>query len=350
MKKTNKVLALLLAATMTVGMSFSAFATDNQNASFNKTYKATNADTSSPAETFTFRFEADKVEGNSALSKANMPSISDATASYTAGEVTTAGVQKTVEVALSSVTWPGVGVYYYKVTEVAGTTAGVKYDNATAYLKVTVANDTTSGTYYVAFVTLNLEDANEDGVTDSKTGGFTNEYQAVKSLDIGKTVTGNFGDKTKYFKVNVTLTGESNKTYQDSYTVTGGTKIENGTEECTSSTITIGKMASFYIKNGETIHIANVPYGVIYTVAEDDYTTSDGYDAAKYSVNGETATTTSVSGEKVDSATESVQITNNKGGTIDTGIVVDNAPYVILAAVAVLGLAMVVAKRHNIEK
>lgn len=336
----KKLAALLLAGVMCLGMSTSVFAIDNTNASFTKTYKATNADTSSPVETFTFKFEADKVEGNSALSKTDMPTIENATAFYEAGGATTEGAQKSVDVALSSVTWPGVGVYYYNVTEVAGTTAGVVYDKATAYLKVTVANDTTSGTYYVAFVTLNLADADKNGITDTKTGGFTNEYQAVKSLDIGKTVTGSFGDKTKYFKVTVTLKSESGKTgYADSFAVTGGSYADN------PSSIKLDTATEFYLKDGETIHIANVPYGVTYTVAEDDYKTSDGYDAAKYSVNGGTETTTSVSGEKVDSATESVQITNTKGGTIDTGINMDSIPYMVIFGVVVLGAALVVGKK-----
>ena len=61
MRKMKKALATVLAATMVMGMSSTAWATveepkTGQNASFTKTYKITNAGTANPEETFTFTF------------------------------------------------------------------------------------------------------------------------------------------------------------------------------------------------------------------------------------------------------------------------------------------------------
>ena len=55
-----------------------------------------------------------------------------------------------------------------------------------------------------------------------------------------------------------TYTGE----YGDAYAVSGGSNENN------PSSIVIGTPTTFYLKDQETISIANLPYGVTYTVAE----------------------------------------------------------------------------------
>lgn len=334
----KKFLSIMLALVFVLSMSTVAFAADNQNASFTNTYKITNEGTSNPAETFTFTFTADHVtDSNTDLGVSDMPTIANSTVAYDADTATT-DLQKSVDVVLSTVDWPGVGVYYYKVAETAGTTAGVTYDTASAWLKVTVAYDEGTHTYYTAFVTLSLDDKNpEDGITDVKTGGFTNEYSAG-SLAISKNVTGNMGDKSAYFAVKVTLTGETGKTYAASYNVSGGSYQNN------PATIAIGTETTFYLKNAETITISNLPYGVTYTVVEDDYTTkaNGAYDEASY--------TFSDSAKKIDSASDSVTITNNKGTVVDTGIAVDSMPYFLLLAVACVGLFLFFSKKRMMRE
>lgn len=330
----KKLLSVILALVMILSLSTVAFAATNQDASFTKTYKLTNADTSNPTETFKFMFTADHVtDSNNNLGANQMPAIPDASVEYSEGSANVDGLKKDVAVALANVTWPGVGIYYYKVNEVAGTTAGVTYDGTTAYLKVTVAYDEGTHTYYTAFVTLNLADNDRDGQTDEKSGGFTNEYSAG-SLAISKNVTGNMGDQNAYFAVKVTLTGEDGKTYKDSYPVTGGTYPDN------PETISIGSATTFYLKHDETITIGNLPYGVTYTVVEEDYTAAEkgGYDPASYDFSD--------TEKKIDSAADTVKITNNKGATVDTGIVLDSMPYVLLLAVAAMGLAVLLTKKR----
>ena len=331
----KKIISFALALILALSMSTVAFAANNQDASFNKTYKITNEGTSNPEETFTFTFTADRVtDSNNNLGVSDMPAIANSTISYDAGTATVAGLQQTVNVALSDVKWPGVGVYYYQVKETSGNTAGVTYDSATAYLKVTVAYDEGTNTYYTAFVTLNLADENGDGITDNKTGGFTNVYSAG-SLSINKIVTGNMGDQSAYFAVKVTLTGEADKTYLDSYSVTGGSSEKN------PSTIAIGTETTFYLKHDDTITISNLPYGVTYTVVEDDYTSQEkgAYQAARYEFS-DTA-------QKIDSASDTVQITNEKSTTVDTGINMDSMPYILLLAVAFVGLFVFVSKKRE---
>ena len=352
MRKMKKALATVLAATMVMGMSSTAWATveepkTDQNASFTKTYKITNAGTANPEETFTFTFTpVSLTESNANLKKSDMPKIDDATTTFGAGTATKDGLKQTVDVALKDIVWPGVGIYIYDVAEIAGNTAGVKYDPTVAKLKVTVAYDQGTDTYYTAFCTLSLADEDpKDGITDVKTGGFTNEYSAG-SLAISKTVTGNMGDQSAYFKVTVTLNGEEGKNYAESYTVSGGSFAGDGTIPANPTSITVGAQADFYLKHGETITIANLPYGVTYTVVEDDYTdgTKGGYDTAIYDCSDKNDV------KIIDTAKETVDITNNKGVTVDTGITLDSLPYIMILAVAALGMVGFVAKKRKEEE
>lgn len=329
----KKLLSLALALILVLSMSTVAFA-ENQDASFSKTYKITNPETINPAETFTFTYTAYQItDSNKNLTVAQMPAIPASTVEFGAGKATTVGFVQSVNVALSEVQWPGVGVYYYEVKETAGSTAGVAYDGTTAYLKVTVAYEESTNTYYTAFVTLNLADENNDGITDSKSAGFVNEYSAG-NLSIKKTVTGNMGDQSAYFEVYVTLTGVTGETYADSYEVTGGSYTDN------PKTIKIGERTTFFLKHNDTITIKNLPYDVTYTVEEKDYTAeaNGGYDAAKYEFSDNAML--------IDTDSDNVTITNNKGTVVDTGISMDSLPYVMLLAVACIGMVAFVSKKR----
>lgn len=333
----KKFMSLLLALLLVASLGSAAFAEADKDASFGKTYKLENADTTSPAETFTFKFSngqvTDAAEGTVA------PEIPDATVSFAGGEASAdTGFTKDVSVALSSIHWPSVGIYTYDVKEVPGSTPGVTYSNDTLKMKVTVAYDDQTQTYYTAFVTMSLVDADGDGQTDVKTGAFENTYSAG-SLAVTKTVTGNMGDRDKYFAIKVTLTGEAGKTYQNPYTVSGGSKLTDGTAAGTTTSISVdGKSHTFYLKHGETFTIENLPYGVTYTVAEADYTT-EGYEEAEIIFPDQN--------KKIDTASETVGITNNKQATVDTGIVLDSLPYVLLLVLSIGGAVLFLLKRRS---
>ena len=330
----KKLLALIMALAMVLSLSATAFATAaNQDASFDVIYKLTNDSTTSPAETFTFTFSngtvADAAAGVSA------PAISPVTIDFAEGAATAAGATKQVPVPLSGIPWPSVGVYTYDVKQTAGTQAGVTYDSKILKMKVTVALD--DDQYYVAFVTTTLDDSNKDGQTDVKSGSFENTYSAG-SLAVTKNVTGNMGDRNRYFKITVTLKGEDGKNHATSYPVTGGSKLVNGTDGTSASTISVGTPADFYLKHGETFTITNLPYGVTYTVVEDDYR-NDGY-----------TTTTTYSDEinkKIDTSLDTVTITNHKEATVDTGIMLDSLPYVLLLTVCVVCMVAFFVKKRS---
>lgn len=330
----KKLLALIMALAMVLSLSATAFAAaPSRDARFKVIYKSATGGATSPAETFTFTFTngtvTDAAEGVSA------PAIPSVTVDFAEGAAFAAGAKKWVSVPLSGIAWPSVGVYTYDVKQTVGTQAGVTYDSKTLKMKVTVALD--DDQYYVAFVTTTLEDSNNDGQTDFKSGSFENTYSAG-SLVVTKNVTGNMGDRNRYFKITVTLTGEGGKNHAASYPVIGGSKLTDGTTDTSASTISVGTPADFYLKHDETFTIANLPYGVTYTVVEEDYR-NDGY-----------TTTTTYSDEinkKIDNNHDTVTITNHKEVTVDTGIMLDSLPYVLLLTVCVVCMVAFFVKKRS---
>ena len=155
-----------------------------------------------------------------------------------------------------------------------------------------------------------------------------NTYSAG-SLSVSKKVEGNLGDKKKDFNVTVTFTAPEGKTVAGAITWTDG-------ETAGSATFTDGEAtARITLNHDETVTFTNIPYGVTYTVVEDDYT-GEGYDAAKYSeFDGE-----------INSAKDEVTITNNKGAEIDTGITTDSMPCIVLMGIVVLAGVAMIAKRR----
>lgn len=355
MKKTKLFAVIMTTFALLLGAGTSVLAEGTENmptVDITKVYKLLNEGTSAPEETFTFKVEKEKVENSSVTTTDGMPMLQFNSSdvgedgvkiSYntTDGTATVEGNSKKVNLTFPVTADTRPGQYTYKITETAGNTPGVEYDSKTVYAKVTVLNGDNG--VYVDSVTYTVEDGK---LGDGE--GFHNIYKAVKELTIEKTVTGNLGDKSKYFAVDVTLSGgtdgQSFNTNGKDLSYTGSSGDTNPT------TIISGTAATFYLKDGETIKITNVPYGLTYTVKEQDYTSiaSGGYDLAKYTLNGTSTGTTSITNEAVDSATEAVQIINNKGTQIDTGVVLDNLPYIILLGI-VIGAAVVWFLRRRLN-
>ena len=289
--------------------------TDMTSVTVTKVYKLV-GDGTSPAETFTLEQVGDGVvKSGEATTAPDLGTITGAT--FEAGAATVDGAKGEITIALP--TYTNVGVYEYTLQEVAGTTAGVAYYGEQIRLVVTVINDEKTGNLRVAAV-------HTESVGGEKSDTFANTY-STGTLNVTKTVTGNLGDKSQFFEFKVTLTGEEGKNnYADSYRVSGGSYDSNPTS------IEIGKEATFYLKHGETLSIANLPYGVSYTVTE---TEAEGYDTTK---EGDTGT--------IGAASQTAAFTNDRTTTVDTGITTDSLPYVLLLGIVVLAGAVLFIKRR----
>lgn len=329
--KAEKLLAGVLSVFLAMGVSvMPAFAAsgetyaDMDSVVIKKNYELANEGTFSPAETFSFDIEADNVtDASDDITPENMPMPTIGTVSYLRGEA--GSTTKTKEIKIDLPEYKSVGVYTYIIHEAAGNSAGVTYYGDAILLRVTVIEQ--DGKLRIAAV--HTEDPESTG--EGKKDDFDNLYSAGE-LEVHKDVEGIMGNKDKYFEFRVQLTGEEGKTYQDSYAITGGSYDANPD----SIEIRPGETteATFYLKDDDTIHIENLPYGVEYKVSETpvaDYVTTE----------------TGTEGE-VDEAVEQASFTNTKGGTVDAGVVLDSAPYLFtLTGAAGVGLLLTLRRRHQ---
>ena len=331
--KVEKLLAGVISISLAMGVNvMPAFAAQVQDSPYEdmsrvyltKNYELANTGTISPAETFEFTIERDSVtDAGDDVTPENMPLPTIGDVTYAQGDAGSANKTRQIEIQLPE--YDSVGVYTYIIHEVAGNSAGVTYYGDAILLRVTVIEQ--DGKLRIAAV--HTEDPESTG--EGKKDDFDNLYSAGE-LEVHKDVEGIMGNKDKYFEFTVQLTGEEGKTYQDSYAITGGSYDVNPA----SIKIKPGETteATFYLKDGDTIHIENLPYGVEYKVSETpvaDYVTTE----------------TGTEGE-VDEAVEQAAFTNTKGGTVDAGVVLDSAPYLFtLTGAAGVGLLLTLRRRHQ---
>lgn len=332
----KKFLSMMLALVLVLSMSTVAFATVGEEATSNdmstvtltKEYKLTNDGTTSPAETFAFSALTctNVTDAAFGVTTDNAPVPTIGSVSYTAGEAGGDSAKKNITITLPEYT--SVGIYTYTFTETDGGTAGVTYRSEAITLVVTVIEQ--NGKVRVATV-------HTEGASEAKSDEFNNEYSAG-SLSVKKTVTGIMGDQQKEFTVKVTFTAPAGDTVRENITyVDGETKTIAGGW-------TGSKEVDITLKHGETVTFNNIPYGVTYTVVENNYTGKEngGYDAPSYQFDD--------NNKKIDSASESVTITNNKGGKIDTGINMDSMPYILMLAVVFMGLFVFFSKKRKMRE
>lgn len=362
----KKVLSLVLALVLLLSVSAAAFAdeqpTTPQPVTRVDIYKHYDKTAPAPAETFTFTVEADSVTGND-LQKGDMPSLANA-ADGSTGNYTVAFAADTANAITTdgyfTINFAGkfnrVGTYTYKITETAGNTAGVTYDNTSVYLVITVLAGDNANTYkyYVALHKGSADGEKVGGIPDA--GGtynpaFTNTFTAttpntpsddqsgnkVTALSLQKLVTGNYGDTDQYFDFKVVFTVPSGKNYDDgtitvsgtSYAVDGVKKNPTGITKGEDGTFT----ATFKLKANETLQFGSVPVGMTYAFTEENQPTD-------YEV-----TYANCSGTVTENENIKATITNNRDKEIPTGISLDSLPYVIILATVAAAAVLIVLKK-----
>lgn len=349
----KKLTAGALALSMMFAMATPAFAATSDKTYENmstvtitKNYKLTNEGTVSPAEEFKFTINPDSVTDAAAgITKDNMPVPTIGTVSYIAGDAGKTG-EMSKKVTINLPDYTSVGVYTYIIKETAGNTAGVTYYGKDIVLKVTVIEQ--NGKIRVAAV--HTEDPvdgkydTEKGEGSRKKDDFDNIYSAG-DLNVKKVVEGNLGDKSKKFDFTVVFTNNTGKEIKSTIaaTVAGRDATEFEGENKFDVKWDANKQYTYHfsLAHDETATFANLPYGVTYTVSESSY---DGYKTTTaYSEN---------SGEqnKIDTASETLTVTNTKTGEVDTGVILDNAPYMLMLTVVAAGAMTLVIKKRREEE
>lgn len=265
----------------------------------------------------------------------------------------------------------GTGIYVYKITEKDNGTPAVSYntDGGRLYLIVTVTHVTEGngniqdGLYNYA-VALRRGDDNITAANAAKgtkvlaTEAFHNTYGAgnsVNSVELKKTVHGNFGDLGKDFTFNVTFNKAVDKNYGNiAFEAENGRKVykANDPTQTGVNELEYGVEYVVTLKHGETIEFGNLPADVTYTMVENGKQDVEGTQKVDgiYTVTGEK--TEDNKGTVTASATTAKEeIVNTNQESPDMGVVLDNAPYIaMLAIVAIGGVALMLNKRRRDEE
>lgn len=219
-----------------------------------------------------------------------------------------------------------------KTSETAVWSGTLETNGDTLYLKTTLA----AGTYVIEETGYE-----EDGYncTTTLTGGATvnglvftvdagkrydlvvnNQYSErpkTTSITLTKEVTGNMGDRTKEFSFNISVKNADGSACSD-FTVDGET------------------VNTASLSHGETVTIGNLPIGGSITITENN----EGYTTSYKVTNGE-STTNAAAGtaitETIDEG-DSITFINHKEMTIDTGVILDTLPYVLILAIVIAGI------------
>lgn len=361
--KLKKLFAGIVAVAMMATMAMPGFATQlpetdadngtnttvesnvtNGNITLTKEYKNVNAATTSQAETFTFviKSSTDPNKKTTSLpatglevSTSNQLTAGGPTASANAISTGTA----TVSVGTDGLNITKPGVYYYTVTEKDGGKQGVTYDDRALTMKVTAGYKNDSDNFLTYWVALSRPD--ESGKEVKTNNKFENTYSAG-TLSVRKNIVGLEGDRAKEFDFKIVFSGVagtafSGKLGETEYPVTIGT---DGT-----ATVTGLKMT-----DESTITFTNVPYGVTYTIYEKPENYSATVDKAALTQGEEGWYYYSSSEDGVNAVSTNVTVTNALGGTVDTGVILDNAPYIALLTIVAAGaVVMIMKKRRNYE-
>ena len=377
MKRTTlKTRLWALAATLLLLISLLAMpvsAVNGGTTTFNKYLILNNENAHVPDADFTFKIApgtavpADPETGMPAIyagigeptvSKAEFSPDDEATTTVADNEVTLesgeAYAKKQVTVDFSSVDFTAPGIYRYTITENDPTSqSGVAIEgNSTRTLDVYVEyTDDSATTLAVKHYVLQDGTANPNTATKSK--GFTNTYTTY-NLTLTKDVTGNQGNRDKYFRFEVTI---ANAVAGTKYTVTvpsgltaddleDGDQLDNVNKkelEATSGSVT----AVYYLKDGDSITIQGLTPATTYAISEKDIYAADGY-TTEYEIdsNGK-QTANSFTAQTMGASSHTVTFTNTKNGSVPTGILLETAPYLILGAVVVAGLVVLFATRRR---
>lgn len=404
MKKTllKRFTSVTLATALIGTMGVAAFAEDVVNNSgaaadsYLMKYLEVGEGITIPDETFTFTFTQTKYNGATVTGtyKAEIKPVTMKTndgnwkATNDADDEASIYQKKSMADILANTTFPAAGVYTYTVAETKGSTDGFTYDEHKYVLNVYVKNDgtktvevkkstdgTTEGEKVDVKKTDPTKDIEETGTSDGNVTvqGFTfdNQYKKTNKktddntegyLNISKTVEGDYGDKTYGFEFAITLTAPrlADATAKAKYSIynSDGTKASTGE-------MAYGSAQTFALKDGQTLRFyeieAGTKYSVTETLATSGVTKADQYTASATAKVGGTDVTVDTVAKHTD-LTVGTYVIDDDTATLDdvaytntfdddsvspTGILINNAPYIILALVAAGGMTFYVVKKRK---
>ena len=186
------------------------------------------------------------------------------------------------------------------------------------------------------------------GTKPTKLSSLTNTYTSA-SYEAKKVVKGSLGDRDQTFSFRVTFTKAAGQTVNGTITmkVASQEAVALSPVWGTDNTYTTNV---FTMKHGESATFANVPKGV--TVVVDEMNGNDAVAAdSDFTVNGNTYHV-AYEHKSVTMTNENAtaKVINRSTTNVDTGVILDNAPYIALLTIVAAGaVVMIMKKRRNYE-
>lgn len=377
-KMFKKVLAVVAAGAMTMGMAMPTFAAEGGKVTEAYVSKTYNTEVGK-AEKFSFTATQVKAGAGIITTDANVtiPDIS-----FTAKQTGTTKQRAKVNFP----TFQEAGEYEYTVTETQTADPAVTDGehekmimSKTEYTMDVYVTENTEGNLVIDNIIVKKmkDDKGDDaqgtkvtdiGDTDTNGFNFTNTY--VQEAGTGTNPTTPDPDYTNYGSLNVSKTIDANGGTADTakqFDFTATFKFPAGTDAATlggvkgnGATITIGQDGtySFKLKTTESMKFTGVPVGTKIAVTESgtpnykgsaavviNGTTQDTVTATKY---GEAIT---VSEKSLGQKKNTVDVTNTYNYVPTTGIIMNTLPYVLMIALCGVALiAFVGFKRRRLQK
>lgn len=276
----------------------------------------------------------------------------DLTTPGTPGSSGTSGSKyatKKVTVDFSGVTFDAPGIYRYVITETAQSQDGITNDKTTTRtVDVYVAYKTGSGTELevVGHVMYSGTKTDNTGLEAGKSKGFTNAY-ATKDLTLEKQVTGNQGDRDKYFAFTVSISGAAAGTVYDvNFDNAEKDLIVGGQSKSNPETLTVGEdgrvSGTYYLKHGQSIIIQGLTPDTDYTITETNYG-ADGYTTTNTVDLEDSEEGLTTGGQDMGNEDHKVVFTNHKEGDVPTGVLLETGPFILMGAVVLAALIALLA-------
>ena len=376
MKKfTKKMLAIVAAAAMTMGLAMPAFARETgeepqkvTDAYISKTYNT------EVGKDFNFNFTATPVGNDHSIT---MPVIA-----FTTSEIGT----NTKVGKIDFGTFTEVGKYEYTVKEGASDPANTNSEHeklimSQAEYKMDVYVVEDNGTYKIDNIIVNKTKDDEGGNVSGKvdigseptTNGFRFENTYVQEAGTGTDPTDPDPTYNKFGSLNVskkivnangtTTTPDDEFAFTATFAFPDGTDVNTlgGIKAANGDTVTSveGGTYTFHLKANENMKFTGAPVGTTITVKESAAKNYKG--SAEITINGNKLTPvaetsynrelTAVNSQKLGQKQNTVDVTNTYNDVPVTGIIMNTLPYVLMIALCGVALiAFVGFKRRRLQK
>ena len=255
---------------------------------------------------------------------------------------------------LSDLEFPVAGEYNFILSEYQSIDGAIRYptDPSRYTITVVVSNELDEDDFPTGDLTATL-------VEMAKIGGgkAAVEFSSTAKntyIEIKKRVAGAAANTEEYFKVAVQIDG----TLGEQYTISGldSTVVYKGEEVNNPTSVTMGSIANIYLKHDQVAVIGmnanglmEIPINNSYRVSEvigndEGYNTTVDGQSVKLAFKSTVASPSNGGNAIAFNANNKTEIINKKEGTgVDTGVVLNAVPFLVLLAVGAVGL--LVAKR-----